>query len=97
MLARIARGEGLSEESQAAYLSSMKDQEAKYRRGLPSGFESLTVYNKVGWNEPVEWHDSAIVELTDGRKLIVTVMSENVGYTNISKLGTEIEKSLNAN
>jgi beta-lactamase class A len=94
MLARIAMGDGLSSESKAAYLSSMKDQEAKYRRGLPSGFSTLTVYNKVGWNELVEWHDSAIVELTDGRKLIVTVMSENVGYSNVAKLGSAIEAEL---
>jgi hypothetical protein len=96
LLGRVVRGEGLSDKSRTAYLDSMKDQDELYRRGLPSGFTVSTVYNKVGWNELVEWHDSAIVELTDGRKLIVAVMSENVGYTNISKLGTEIEKSLNA-
>jgi hypothetical protein len=94
MLSRIARGEGLSEKSQAAYLDSMLTQESIYRRGLPSGFDTLKVYNKVGWNELVEWHDSAIIELSDGRKLIVTVMSENVGYSNIAKLGKAIETEL---
>jgi hypothetical protein len=94
MLARIARGEGLSEESQTAFLSSMKDQEDLYRRGLPSGFETLTVYNKVGWNEQKEWHDASIIELPDGRKLIVSVFSENVGSSNISKFGTALETTL---
>lgn len=94
MLARIARGEGLSAESQAAYLDSMKDQESIYRRGLPSGFKSLIVHNKVGWNELKEWHDSAIVELPDGRKLVVSVFTENVGYSDISELGSAIEASL---
>jgi beta-lactamase class A len=94
ILARIARGEGLSEESRDSYLSSMKDQEAIYRRGLPSGFENLVVYNKVGWNEQKEWHDTAIVELPDARQLIVSVFTENVGSTNIVKLGTAIESSL---
>jgi hypothetical protein len=94
MLGRIMRGDELSDESQAAYLSSMKDQDALYRRGLPSGFTTATVYNKVGWNELVEWHDTAIVELPDGRKLIVTVLTENVGMENVRNLGEEIEKSL---
>jgi beta-lactamase class D len=95
MLARVARGEGLSKESQLSYLSSMKDQEAIYRRGLPSGFSSnFIVYNKVGWNELIEWHDTAIVELPDGRQLIVSVLSEDVGYTNISRIGTMIESAL---
>lgn len=95
ILARIVSGEGLSQRSQADYLSSMKDQEAIYRRGLPSGFKTLVVYNKVGWNEQVEWHDTAIVEMPDGRRLIVTVFTENVSSTNISKLGTALEASLN--
>lgn len=92
MLARIARGEGLSVESQASYLSSMQDQDPIYRRGLPSGFTDITVYNKVGWNESTEWHDTSILGLPDGSQLIVTVFTENVGYTNISKLGSIIEE-----
>ncbi len=94
LLARIARGEGLSSESQAAYLSSMKDQEELYRRGLPSGFSDLVVYNKVGWNEDIEWHDTAIIELSDGSRIIVSVMTENVGSSKISELGTELESVL---
>jgi hypothetical protein len=72
----------------------MKDQPAIYRRGLPSGFTVSTVYNKVGWNAEKEWHDTAIVELVDGRKLIVTVMSENVGYSKFAELGKAIEAAL---
>jgi beta-lactamase class A len=94
MLSRIERGEGLSDESRVAYLSSMKDQDALYRRGLPSGFSNAIVYNKVGWNELKEWHDTAIVEFPDGQKLIVSVFTENVGYSNISKLGSTIESAL---
>lgn len=97
MLSRIARGEGLSDDSRNAYLSSMKDQDALYRRGLPSGFVDAVVYNKVGWNELVEWHDTAIVELPDGRRLIVSVFTENVGSANIAKLGKTLETSLREN
>ncbi len=94
ILVRISNGDGLSKESQSSYLSSMKEQPAKFRRGLPSGFSSLIVYNKVGWNELIEWHDTAIIELPDGRRLIVAVFTENVGYANIAKLGASMEALL---
>jgi beta-lactamase class A len=94
LLSRIARGEGLSEASRAKYLDSMKDQDKLYRRGLPSGFDSLIVYNKVGWNELKEWHDVAIIELPDKRQLIVSVMSENVGFRKIAELGKSLETYL---
>jgi beta-lactamase class A len=94
LLTRIARGEGLSESSRAAYLDSMKEQDELYRRGLPSGFDSLTVYNKVGWNELVEWHDTAIIDIPDGRQVIVSVCTENVGYRKIAELGKSLETYL---
>jgi beta-lactamase class A len=95
MLARISRGEGLSADSQNRYLSSMQTQEEVYRRGLPSGFSSeVTVFNKVGWNGFVEWHDAAIITTADGRELIITVLSENVGLTNISELAKMVEDQL---
>lgn len=92
MLARIAKGEDLSESSHTSYLDSMKTQPALYRKGLPSGFsQSVTVYNKVGWNEQLEWHDASIVELTDGRKLIIAVLTSGVGSTKIAELAKSIE------
>ena len=92
MAAMIARGEGLSVESQQKYLDSMKDQEAKYRRGLPSGFsDSVIVYNKVGWNEQLEYHDVSIVELPDGRSLVVAVLTSSVGASKISELARSLE------
>lgn len=98
MLARIARGEGLDKTSQTSYLSSMKTQDSLYRRGLPSGFSAnVTVYNKVGWNEQVEWHDASIIEFAGGRQLIVAVLTENVGTAQISKLATLIEQSVGSN
>lgn len=95
ILARVARGEGLSQTSRADYLDSMKDQPDIYRRGLPSGFsDKLTVYNKVGWNELVEWHDAAIVELADGRNVIITALTKNVGSANVADLATRLEAAL---
>jgi beta-lactamase class A len=98
ILVMVESGEGLSEESRAKYLDSMKTQDDLYRRGLPSGFsENVIVYNKVGWNEQKEWHDTAIVELSDGQKLVVVVFTENVGSKNISIIGTALESSLSTN
>lgn len=92
ILRRIVSGEGLSEQSKAKYLDSMKTQDDLYRRGLPSGFSSeLIVYNKVGWNEQMEYHDAAIVELKDGRKLIVAVLTNGVGTARIGALAAALE------
>lgn len=92
ILSLVARGEGLSESSAGAYLDSMKTQDALYRRGLPSGFSSeVTVYNKVGWNERVEWHDAAVVETADGRRLVMVVLTENVGSAKVADLARAIE------
>ena len=94
VLQKIQTGEGLSKQSQAAFLDSMKTQDSRYRRGLPSGFSELTVFNKVGWNLSKEWHDAAIVRLPDGRAVTVSVFTENVGYQKIAQLGTSLEQKL---
>ena len=92
MLAKISKGDGLSENSRSLYLSSMETQDALYRRGFPSGFSNgVTVYNKVGWNEQKEWHDVGIIKTSDGRKLIYAVMTEGVGSKQIAELGRKIE------
>lgn len=92
MLARISRGEGLTESSKQRYLSSMETQDALYRRGFPSGTSTaVTVFNKVGWNEQQEWHDVGIIETADGRRLIYAVMTENIGSKQIAQLAKEIE------
>ena len=88
MLARIYSGEGLSASSRKKYLESMKTQ--IYRKALPAGFVNQTVYDKVGFYEQKEYHDTAIVKYKDGRILIVSVLTENVGTTNIAGLGAAI-------
>jgi len=93
MLSRIAKGEGLSADSQKSFLESMKTQ--IYRDALNKGFSSeVVVYNKIGFRELVEYHDTAIVEFKDGRRLIVSVLTENVGTRNIASLGSAIEAAV---
>ena len=70
-----------------------------WRQGLPSGVsEAAKVYNKVGWNyDPSQrawtiYDDAAIVEFTEaGRDYIVVVMTNYVDYSQIKRLGSEIE------
>ena len=94
MLQKIAKGEGLSENSKKSYLDSMKSQDSKFRRGLPAGFTKSTVYNKVGWNEDKEWHDTAIIELSNGQKVVVAILTTGVGYKTVARLGAKIEQAL---
>ncbi len=92
VLSLVLLGRGLSEDHQAKYLESMLVQDDLYRRGLPSGFsDQVSVYNKVGWNEQKEWHDAAIVENQNGERLIVVVLTENVGTTKIKELAASVE------
>lgn len=90
MLVRIQQGVGLSKASQQAFLTSMKQQ--IYRDALPSGFVG-TVYDKVGFRETTEYHDVGILEFKDGRRLIVSVMTENVGTAGIRQLAEVIQQA----
>ena len=90
ILARIERGEGLSKESQAKFLESMKTQ--IYRDTLNVGFSSnVIVYNKIGFNGQLEYHDTAIAKLADGRTIVVSVLTSEVGTKNIVALGQKLE------
>jgi len=95
ILQRLHERKELTEEHTNLFLDSMKTQDPKYRRGLPSGFANSTVYNKVGWNEQIEWHDTAIVTLPNGRSYVVSVLTQNVGTTQIKELAKAIEAELN--
>ena len=94
ILERLFKRQDLSEKHTKLYLDSMKTQPALYRRGLPSGFRDSIVYNKVGWNGQVEWHDAAIVTLPNDRSYVVVVLTENVGTTNIIALARALEAKL---
>lgn len=94
ILQRLWNQTDLSETPSGSLLDSMKDQPAKFRRGLPSGFTKSTVYDKVGWNENIEWHDTAIVTLPNNRSYVITVLTKNVGYNQIARLGKALEAKL---
>lgn len=92
MLRRIEAGTGLSSASRTSFLDSMLNQ--IYRDGLPAGFEGSKFYDKVGFREAVEYHDVGILELTGGRKYIVSVLTKNIGTRQIAALASSIEDKL---
>lgn len=94
ILQRLFEKKDLSEEHVNLFLDSLKTQPEKYRVGLPAGFKNSTVYNKVGWNENLEWHDTAIVTFKNGRNYVVSVLTRGVGRANIVELGKAIEAKL---
>src|SRR3990167_4123987 len=94
ILKKLFNGDDLTQKYRKLYLDSMKTQPALYRRGLPSGFNDSVVYNKVGWNGLVEWHDASIVTLSNGRSYIVSVLTKNIGSKNIVSLARAIENKL---
>lgn len=93
ILQKIALGEGLSTESQQALLESMQNQ--IYRDALNKGFsQDVTVYNKIGFNGVAEYHDTAIIQLPDGRQIIFVVLTDGVGTSQIANLARAIEQIL---
>ncbi len=94
LLKRLYEKKELNQTNTDKFLDSMKNQDSKYRRGLPAGFADSTVYNKVGWNEDIEWHDASIVTLENGNSYIIVVLSKNVGSTNVAALGEDLKKLL---
>jgi beta-lactamase class A len=94
ILQRLAQRQDLTAAHTKAFLDSMLNQPSKYRAGLPAGFKDSDVYNKVGWNGLVEWHDTAIVTLPSGRSYVVSVLTQNIGSAQVAALGKAIESRL---
>lgn len=92
MLAMIKNGTNLSESSKAKLLDSMLGQ--KYRKGMPAGFETAKVYDKVGFRGEQEYHDVGIIELSDGRTLMVSILSDKAGVAKIADLSRTLSASL---
>ena len=92
ILSRIGQGNDLSAKSTQLMLDSMLGQ--VYRNGIAKGFSDSKVYNKVGFRDLVEYHDAGIVRLSDGRQVVVSVLTSNVGVSSISQLAASLQKAL---
>lgn len=104
MLKIYYKHEGLSEELWAKIADSMLNQPTttyNWRQGLPSGFSTAKVYNKVGWNyDPEEkrwtiYNDAAIVEFSElGRHYVIVVLTKNTSNKKLVELGQKIEQRI---
>ncbi len=93
-----------------ALIARMKDSflnqpvtEYDWRQGLPRGFSTANVYNKVGWDYNVgeeywnTYHDAAIIEFPEeNRHFVMVVMTSRVPYQKITNLGSLIESKFKA-
>lgn len=93
----------LSADSWSAIQDSMLNQPAttyNWRQGLPAGFTTAEVYNKVGWNYNGSYwsiyNDVAFLVFPEqDRHYIMVVLTENFPtYTPIVNLGTMIENAV---
>lgn len=95
---------GWSGEAWTKFLNSALSQPARLRRGLPSGLQSATVYNKAGFG-PNEggyvYNDAAIVSFPGNganggraRHYIVVVMTAGASQASLADLGARLERAI---
>ena len=96
----------LSDTSWEQIKDSMLNQPAttyNWRQGLPSGFSTALVYDKVGWNwnggRWTPYNDVAFVEFpSQNRHYIVAVITENLPtFSPLVRLGEMLESTILAN
>ncbi len=91
-----------SNNSWQEFRSSALGQSWNYRKGLPSGFTTATVYDKTGFGYGSGgvnvYNDAAMVEFLTGsgvRHYIVVAMTTNpTSYSLLTKLGTMLETAI---
>lgn len=94
LLQRYWAHAGWSSTAWSSFLNSALNQPAYLRKGLPSGFQTATVYNKAGFGPNAGgyvYNDAAIVEFAGGRRYIVVVMTAGASQASLVKLGAALE------
>lgn len=81
----------ISGQSKEMLLGSMELQ--TYDAGLKTGFQGLKVQDKVGFSAK-DWHDVGFVTLADGRQVIVSTLTENVGSNGVADLAKHLNTLL---
>ena len=92
ILSRLHQRKELDEKHTQILLDAMKGQ--KYRDAIPVGVPTLTVYDKVGFRELVEYHDVAIVVLPNGRNVAITLLTKNAGTRRMADITKQIFTAL---
>ncbi len=96
ILTRIQSKQDLTAENTDFLLEAMKTQ--IYRNGLPKGMPNAVVADKIGFDSPKIWHDTAIVTLPNNRVYIISILGDNgVSSKNIADFGQTIYTKLQEN
>ncbi len=94
ILVRLQAKDDLSAANTEFLLEAMRTQ--IYRTGLIAGMAQSQVADKIGFNTPENWHDTAIVTLPNDRVYIVSILGgDGVGSAQIADFGRTIEAVLN--
>lgn len=88
VLRRLHEGKELNETHTNLYMRSLK--ENIYRDVLPKALSDMAVYDKVGFNGLIEYHDVGIVELPSGRKVAVSLLTRSAGTRRMIELSKTI-------
>jgi len=77
LMSKLAKGEVVSAEASSAMMDILFDQ--RYREIIPAKLPTdVRVADKRGWIKGLE-HDCAVVELPDGRRYVLILLSQNLG------------------
>jgi hypothetical protein len=93
ILERLYAEKDLSEEYAEVLRENLRDfAERDFRQGLPSAFDEvgdIMVYNKPGLYDE-GWLDAAMIELPNGRTVIVSIFSDNAYYQEVRTIADAI-------
>lgn len=96
ILVHLQTKQELTTENKDFLLEAMKTQ--IYRNGLPKGMPNAVVADKIGFDSPKIWHDTAIITLPNNRVYIVSILGDNgVSSKNIADFGQTIYAKLQEN
>lgn len=94
ILRRLHGRNELNETHTNIFMESMKNN--IYRDVLPKALPDLAVYDKVGFNENLEYHDVGIVKLSNGRDVAITMLTRSAGTRRMVDLTKQIFDALTA-
>lgn len=94
LLSRLQSGQDLNDANTEFLRETMRTQ--VYRTGLPAGMPEAIVDDKVGFDSPDLWVDTAIFKLSNDREYIVSIFGNGgVSSAQISDFGRTIYTELN--
>jgi hypothetical protein len=92
MLVRLHNRKDLNDAHTDLFLESLKQN--IYRDVLPAALPNLTVMDKVGFRELVEYHDVGIILLPNNKPVAISILTKNAGTKRMVGLTQAVFKPL---